>query len=220
MMAEPRSDEHVYEQIRMLWDDQVAYAESLREGRKTMSSLLLVMVGIGIFRMELFREPGSTVPTVSEGALLGIRVCFTVAIMSFLLAAYFMFTERAQHVERWLGYGLTNVWRRARYAVHWARASTPADLSRLRDLERPTPPPFTGRAISSLELDSEEIDDLFIKHPTEVRRDQINRLRIAYEHLATANLRVRSRLGRGGFFLAIAYCAVFLGFLMYNWSIG
>lgn len=218
-MPEPRSDEHVYEQIRMLWDDQVAYAQSLREGRRTMSSLLLVIVGIGIFRMELFRAPEATVPTVGEGALLGIRVCFTVAIVCFLLAAYFMYTERAQIMERWSERALTELRRRVRYAMYWARASTPADLGRLRELKKPIPAPFTGRAISSLELTSEEVDDLFIKHPTDVRRDQINRLRIAYEHLAAANLRVRSRLGRGGFFVAIAYVAVFLGFLMYNWSI-
>lgn len=53
---ELKAAESVLEHVRMLWDDQVALAESLVEKRKALSSMLAIIVGLGVFRIQFTQK--------------------------------------------------------------------------------------------------------------------------------------------------------------------
>ena len=77
-----KTAEILYQQERMLLEDQLSYAESLRAGRHTRTTLLLVLIGIGLFKIEVLREAGSVLWLILA------------AIVCFIVGAYYLFTER------------------------------------------------------------------------------------------------------------------------------
>lgn len=83
----------MHEQAEYLLNDEIAYAESLRATRRTLSTLLLVVVGVGIFRFDLFRQ-ADEVLAVPVWAAWTIRVVFVVAFLAFVSGVYFVYTER------------------------------------------------------------------------------------------------------------------------------
>lgn len=84
----------LYEQVKYQLDDEVSYATALREHRKTMTTLLVLAVGIGVFRFDLFRSADQVlvVPTWSATV---IRVLFSAALVVLLYGTYQLYTERS-----------------------------------------------------------------------------------------------------------------------------
>ncbi|TVQ50292.1 MAG: hypothetical protein EA377_14445, partial [Phycisphaerales bacterium] len=203
------------ERQRMLWDDAVQYASALREYRKVVASLLLVLIGIGIFRIELFRPPGEEL-AIDAQSLFWIKVLFSVVIACFILSAYFMFTERREIRPR-LGELLHIVGARLR-----GRPRVPRNAARicfrLRRRLRGDPSELSGRAISELELSSDEaeIEALYQSDPTATLRERTEALTWAYDRLVESNRRVRKRLGLSTFLLFLAFTLVFGTFLVYT----
>jgi ABC-type multidrug transport system fused ATPase/permease subunit len=209
------------ERQRMLWDDAVQYASALREYRKVVASLLLVLIGIGIFRIELFRSPGEEL-VIATRPLFWIKVLFTAVIACFTLSAYFMFTERREIRPR-LG-GLLHIIGtklRSRTRQYRAARKVVRICFHLRRWLRGNPSEFSGRAISELELSSDEaeIKEHYDADPTETLRDRTDALAWAYDRLVESNTRVRKRLGLSTFLLFLAFVLVFGAFLVYTWSI-
>lgn len=89
-----KSCELLHDQALYLLDDEVHYATSLRENRRTLATLLALVVGVGIFKVDFYRPPGHIL-AVPELAFWVIRGLFICAIIAFLVAAYFIYTERA-----------------------------------------------------------------------------------------------------------------------------
>lgn len=88
----------LHDQAQYLLDDEVSYATSLRDARRTLSGLLVLAVGVGVFRLELFRAPGEilVLPMWSAWTVRGL---FSLAFVFVLFAAYFIYTERDITVE-------------------------------------------------------------------------------------------------------------------------
>lgn len=93
-----RCESLLHDQIEYLLDDQVSYADSLRDSRRTAGGLLLLVIGIGIFRFDLFR-PESHVLVVPVWSAWVIRAFVALALLAFLAGAYFIYSERAFHHE-------------------------------------------------------------------------------------------------------------------------
>jgi len=97
--AEPlKSAEYLYQQSEYLLNDEISYAASLRDARKTASGLLIIIIGIGLFRFEMFRAPG-TIPTVPVWASAVIRVLFVFALGLLGAGGYWIYTERPMWKE-------------------------------------------------------------------------------------------------------------------------
>lgn len=87
------SAESLHDHAKFLLEDQINYATSLRDTRKTISTLLAVIVGIGVFRLEFTKNPGD-ITIIQAGSLLAIRILFTAAVILFGIGGYFLYAER------------------------------------------------------------------------------------------------------------------------------
>lgn len=96
--AAMRAAELLHDQAEYLLNDELGYASSLRDARRTLSTVIAVIVGIGVFRIELSR-PENHVPTIPPWAEGLVRLMFILALLAILFGAYYIHTERALHRE-------------------------------------------------------------------------------------------------------------------------
>ncbi len=84
----------VYEHWLLLWHDEVAFASAIRTKRKTYSLGLALFAGLGFFKVEWYK------PAEFEAVLgltwtgVSIRILLFLALISILISAYRLFTER------------------------------------------------------------------------------------------------------------------------------
>ncbi len=93
MPAESDAIKLLHEQAQYLLDDELEYAKSLKENRRTIATLLALIVGVGIYKIEFYR-PMNQELIVAPWAVWTIRVLFLAAIALVLIGAYFIYTER------------------------------------------------------------------------------------------------------------------------------
>lgn len=199
--------------IQLLWDDQVALATTLIEKRKTTSTLLVVVVGLGIFQLRFFRSPDEQL-AVSGHALLWIRVLLTGAVLAFLAGAYFLYTQRP--FFRRMALRLYDIGIRRLPALYQTlevafrrRVSWPDDQTAL-----PNRWP-TGRAIRVMLPAEESAGDWVALVATEARFIRAERLREAYRRLERQNERVSQRLRRSVAMLFCGFALVVMAFAVY-----
>lgn len=210
--------ESVFQHVKMLWDDQVSLAETIRDKRRVTTTLLAVLLGLGIFRLDLTASPDQVL-VVRGWTLWSIRTCVIGAMLSFVVGSYFLFTERP--VLRvpllWLmGFG-SRCWR---WLYLKARAPTIEEADAVRFPRPPATQWPSSRAIHGLLADAEDLTDWLIEEPTIVKWKRAERLREAYKLLRTANRRVRSRITLSMFWVFLGYVLVFCAMAAYILGVG
>lgn len=88
-----RSAELVHEQAEYLLNDEIGYAAALRDSRKTASGLLAIMIGVGIFRIDLYRSADHVLAIGPWWAIV-VRACFVLSVVFVAIGAFLIFTER------------------------------------------------------------------------------------------------------------------------------
>jgi hypothetical protein len=83
----------IFEQTMMLWSDQVEYASTLRDKRRTYAAGLALLAGFGVFRVS-FNEPAGEVAALMPWASVVLRIVVIFAGIAFLIATVYLFTER------------------------------------------------------------------------------------------------------------------------------
>lgn len=79
------------EQCRHVWDDEIDYAETLRDRRKLFTGALVIAAGLGVFRIDLHVDEGQIRTISSDVALLALKVFVVAAGLLFATGAYFLF---------------------------------------------------------------------------------------------------------------------------------
>lgn len=75
------------------WKDEVEYAETLRDRRKLWTTLLVVAVGLGVFRMDLHVDP-EHVPVIRNIAVVWfIKLSVAAALAFFFFGAIHLFSS-------------------------------------------------------------------------------------------------------------------------------
>ncbi|MCP3906188.1 MAG: hypothetical protein GY715_21395 [Planctomycetes bacterium] len=202
----------------MLWDDQVALADTLREKRKVISTLLVLLIGLGIFKLQFHRPPGHEL-VVSDRTLVVLTSLLIPATLCFLLGAYFLFTERPliRRFSHWLRHFVR---RNAVALFRKARADTPQEYDAIHPEDPPPSPWPSGRAVSATLDDDEAVEDLFHFDYRELIEVRSLRLRAAYQDLRRKNKRVSDRLKSATAALLIGYVFVFGAICVYLVALG
>lgn len=83
----------LFEHAQFHLNNELNISASLRDSRKVLSALLAIVLGIGLYRMDIHRQPGeiTVIPAWSE---LVIRILFALSCVAFLLGIVFLYTER------------------------------------------------------------------------------------------------------------------------------
>lgn len=93
-----KSADSLHSQALFLLEDEIAYASSLRDSRKTAATLIALLVGVGIFKIDVFRQPGQEL-AIEAWAWWVIRLLVTAAIGFMLAGTYHIYTERGLSKE-------------------------------------------------------------------------------------------------------------------------
>lgn len=83
----------VYEHVKLLWDDEVLFSAQLVEKRKSLSTMLAVIVGLGIFRFGFTQRVDEKV-ALSPSAMVVAQVALTFALTAFSIGTYLLYTQR------------------------------------------------------------------------------------------------------------------------------
>ncbi len=217
---EPKLDaiRGVLEHIQFLWDDQVKLAETLVEKRKTQSSVLAIVIGLGAFRIQFTQRPDE-IPTLAETSLMAVQILLSAALLSFVAGSYFLLTQR-QSFRRvlWLVINLVASWAIFLYRKARKLEQHERDAIQLEKLEAGLEQ--QGRASDAGLPEDEAVEDWLLQDEVTVLRMRTERLTEAYRVLKQANDRVSKRLRWALFWLFSGYFLVFCTLIVYVWSMG
>lgn len=219
--ADPKEEqikaaEATYEHVRMLWDNQVDCAKDLTEKRKNLSAMMAILLGLGLFRLQLFRRQDEVlaVPGWAASCVLASSV---LAMLAFTIGGYLLYTQRpnCRRSMLWL-YWEARRW--VAYLIKLARANKDSPAATLG----PHPPTLwpAGRVLDLTLPDDEDLNDWFLQPPLVVIQTRTQRLRNAYITLRARNNRVAKRLREALFFLFAGFFMVFVALGMYLLAVG
>lgn len=207
----------VFDHVKLIWDDQVDYAATLREKRRNTSTLLAILIGLGVFRLEIHQKPaGALIMTGMQLSL--FRWALLVAVICFAFGIYFLYTERpnARRLVHWI---LHTAIRWAHYLFRKAFAASTHERASVKREAPPESPWPTGRAIAAMLRDDEHLQDWFQLSEDSLIRTRTERLRAAYLRLVAQNKRVAVRLRASVVCLLLGYLAIFVVFVLYIMAI-
>ncbi|MCL4741490.1 MAG: hypothetical protein KJZ54_04730 [Phycisphaerales bacterium] len=229
-MAEPRSPKpdggdaddaldtahQVYQHVRLLWEEEAAFAKDLVDKRKTFSTILTILVGLGLFRVQLYRR-ADEVMVLGPCAALAIKILSVIALVFFALGVWWLYTQRpvvrggcrrAWHeVRRW-----------GRYLWQLARSGDNEERGRTKPDSLPPDPWPRGRAIEAVLPEDEELADWFVLTPLQTAQSRTAQLREAYRSLRVQNQRVYARLRAALASLMAGFLLVLAILFGYTWS--
>ena len=194
MDSSEQSSREVLEQTLFLLNDEISYSETLRSSRNTIASLLAVLLGLGIFKVELWGAPGE-VRKVDSGSLLVIRACLTGAVLCSLVGVLYLFTERPGRAAVSKEENENPVLKPANFQRNESSAAMAVMFLK---------PKFRKRI-------EEMPPNLAIKVRTRIAE-------IAYDRLSRKNRRVRYRIELGRRWLLGSLAFVMVAFVTYLWS--
>lgn len=210
------SAERVYSHMKVLWDDQVELAETLRERRKAMISVLAIVVGLGVFRAGVadFSRPLALAGWKWDTS----RMLITEAVAFFLVGTYLLCSDRQR--IRYRLFRLWLVFQAIRKHFKNVRAESDAvKRAALRPDCPALPPRHPHRAIKAI-LPSPRLQErLQQADPLTVLYVQTAHLRNAYLDLERANNRVHERIREGSALVCAGYVAIAIALVLLLWSI-
>lgn len=197
--------QRLYEVFRMLWDDPVAYADTLRDKRKLYSAGIAVLFGFGTFRLAWYRNLNE-VPIVQNWLVFGLLQFLLILVMAVALAAaYFLYAEgsiiRLWAAHRFRSLRLHERWPFRQFQSTWGSMADHDDR---------------GRAISAIDMGVAESERWIDAPQDEVWTDRAWKLRDAYEDLLTANNRVNARIKTSVALLVTSYAILFVSVCVYS----
>ncbi len=201
----------IFEQVKTLWDDQADLAETLRNRRKVLSSLLAVLLGLGLFKLEFWAPEGRTA-IIDGRSVPFFRWLIVSAICLFTLAVYFLHTQRP--TLRRIAYA---IWHCLKRRTKWLylKARAPERSQEIKVDPPPKPRWPEGRSLSTVLPDNEDLEDWCSMAPIELIFMRAERLRAAYDDLRSKNLRVSRRLKEGIFCTILGFLTTFAGITIY-----
>lgn len=204
--------------ISILWEDQVEFAKTLVERRRVLSTVLAVIVGLGIFRIDLFRSSGDKL-VVCEESLLAIRASLTLSCLFFGLGGYLLFSQNSTG-RRFVVWGFRSV--KAYFSMIYRKSRAPSreeqDKQKMELVEFPSTK--ISRASVAMWASPETSEEWASLDERSAKIVRLERLRAASLELGRRNERVAGRLRESLICLCLGFFFVFVALLSYLWSIG
>lgn len=209
--------EEIEKCVQFLWNDQEEFARGLVERRKVLSAVLAVIVGLGIFRVDLYRTP-TEVAVVGDTMLVVVKGLITVSLLGFGLGGYLLFTHKstARTFLKWLGrYCREYFW----MLLRKARSETLQEAE-THTMGKVALPEMTRLRSSSLVIPDHESVTMWVKlDESEARLMRLERQLAAYRELRDRNSRIAFRLRQSIAFLFAGFFFAFWAVVSYLWSL-
>lgn len=218
--SDTRSIGHALSQCQQAWDDAVDHARSLTEKRKLYATILAVLAGLGLFRVQFSVAPNE-IPAMGPLTAWTARSCLLTAMGLTVVGVYFLFTENS-NVRAWLSRRpKQGPWASLRA---WARATglyrglpqlgwdprDPRVAEKESGLGTGRPSNESRRASRFFMLPSDVVRALAQVDEASAIEARIETLRVAYNALCRANRRVGQRIDIGISALGLAFLGIVL----------
>lgn len=172
-----------FDHVKMLWDDQVTYSDTLNNKRRTLSTLILILIGLGAIKFDL----DATHAQMTRWIWVPFRLSLAVAAVSFLGGVVSLYFE-AQHLL-----DIRNLKARVgQFAQKFDSSLPTAPFERRR-----------RRAIARLMSEHEGPEDWMQLTEEQSIFSRTGRLYQAYDELGIRNDNINRRLQIGVWFLGI-----------------
>ncbi len=202
-----------YEHVLFLWNDQVGYANTLQERKKFGAGLLILLIGVGAFRLQLTRSPDD-ISSLSPMGMASVVWCLRVALVLSVCGAYWIYVDRPLF-RRLLTQISSDAKRHAGYLFSKARARSSTESDGIRLPIRPPNRWDRHRATLTMLPVNEEIDSWFRMAPADVWKIRTERLRQSYRAMCFQNKALSLRVRVGTLLLGLAVCSTFGAFSAY-----
>lgn len=164
------------------------------------------MASLGIFKFSWYRDANQEL-AIHENWLPYIQGLFVVIPVAFVLAAYFLFTERSR-LRAWLAKQDSDLG--SRFSTFgWLPEDTPKGNAAIGD-----------RAITELWLSKEEADRLASLPADQIWHVRADHLRLAYLRLVGSNRRVSERIEAGVVLMGFAFLLLGAATALYILGVG
>lgn len=205
------------EQIELLWNDQVRFADELRDKRRTYTAVLVLLGGLGVFRISPFRDPVA-VPVLSPELNRVVAVIVGLALSLFLIGAYLLYTDRSKIRVSFVNSIEHSASRRQfrRWMILWTGLTPDQFRAKSRGHRFRT---VGGRASDLAKISPDDLRGDFLNAPMQdavIHRAVL--LQVAYEKLAKANNRVNRRIEASVILFGAGYLGLGVVFGLYVWN--
>jgi hypothetical protein len=191
------SAQQVFENFKMMWDDEVGRAESIRDKRKLYATGIALLLGVGVIRISWYRSTRDVAAISDPNTAFYIKMVLAAAVAVLLVSAYRMFTER-----RLFRPGACRI---LPFLARWPLLGPDPDVQERQ-----------GRAIVALDMSLEEAEDQLRTSPELVWLGRAFRVRKAYGILVKANDRVNQRINDGVILLGISFLLLSVAIVWYS----
>ena len=187
------SAEQLFNQAKFVLDDEIRFAESLKSSRNALGAVLLALIGLGLFKIDIWGDPEERLRVAAWG-LWCIRVSAFGAAGCLGIGFFWLYTERPVFLGR------------KKRANMWPK---PVGFQKRKK----------GAAVAVLDLDNRWRRALEKSDPTLVMRIRARMYATAYERLTEANRRVRYRIEIGKRWIFGGFVLLLVGLVAYTWMI-
>lgn len=209
----------VHDQYWLVWQDQVEFAETLREKRRLYATAIALVAALGVFRLSWSRNTSEVPAIPSITVEVALKVVLALSLMILLAGAHKLYTERAyfspridRRLPRWL-----SVFCRRCLGSLWEGRPEPGPPSD-DELEPAAHSQPDDRAISELVLSREEAFEWLDMSAERIWIEKAFRVRKAHLRLRQANSRVNRRIRTGIALLGLSYGLLALVLIAYAFA--
>lgn len=191
--TEYRSSKLMHDQAEMLLGDELGYVSRLRASRNATTALLVVIAGVGVFKVDLFGDPNDQLLLIGPKTLNLVRGLLTIGLICILVGLFKLNRDRSTLSER---------------------QKREAGSIRKFKFERGR----WGAAMAVMDLKDAYLRGLEQDDPVKVLRFKTRVMMAAFERLARANRMARSRIERGRRWIISGITLLFAAMIVYLWS--
>lgn len=83
--------QEAYEICEYRWKDEVEYAETLRERRKLLTTVMIVAIGLGMFRVDMYIDPSEVSAITNPAVKNFMKICVILAVFSYFVGSIYLF---------------------------------------------------------------------------------------------------------------------------------
>ena len=183
----------MHDQAEMLLGDELGYVSRLRASRNATTALLVVIAGVGVFKVDLFGDPNDQLLLIGPKTLNLVRGLLTIGLICILVGLFKLNRDRSTLSER---------------------QKREAGSIRKFKFERGR----WGAAMAVMDLKDAYLRGLEQDDPVKVLRFKTRVMMAAFERLARANRMARSRIERGRRWIISGITLLFAAMIVYLWS--
>ena len=193
------AEQDLFEHAKFVWDEEIAYAETLRTRRNLYGTGLALVAGLGIFRLDPLISEDQVFVVSAPGWRAFILILIFFSLFVFLMGGFRLYTSGSPTAQE------TAILEKLKL-VPTSRSKRGRPLPKRRRVPR---------ASSLLVLRSDVEEALLVADTATAKVIRAKNLQIATRLLRESNRRVSNRIRSAGLYIGLGYTSLVIAVAVY-----